>query len=238
MIEIARKISKLRRGKRAQVFMLAVLVIAVYMASMVMILGNISLKEDITGPENLGHAVSDFKREMLNQLQVLLARATKNMTASYNADAKFREFLNNYQDHAVTSMGIDLVLTLYTGSFTITSYNYSALSNIQDMGNYTSSISAKVLVQAQDVLKGHSYYDAITANYTALTKIRGNYVELVEFRYSTPARPVPYALVTSNGGTVLVATSQLDSGVYLFGNNPTGGYLNATLPNGVSVYST
>jgi hypothetical protein len=211
------------------------------MASMVLILGNISLKEEIAGPETIGHAISDFKREMLNQLQVLLAKTTKNLSSSYDATTKFQEFLTIYQQYAITSLGINFVLNLYTDSFFITYFNNSMLLNITDGETYFSSVSARILIEAQDIKRNNNYYGEILANYTTQAIIRGNNVELLEYRYSSPVKPVIFARVTSTGIISLnttSATSQLDNGVYTFDDDPTNGFLNATLPNGVSIYST
>lgn len=230
-------IVRIRKGRRAQVFMMAVLVISVYMATMVMLLVNINSTEEISNLESCSHAVSSFKRELANQLQFNLAKSTKNYSSSYTAESEFISFLSNFESYSSTSLGVYLELSLYTGSFSTTIISDLSVSNLQDDRIYSSSVSARIAFLAHDIAIDASYSGIIEANYTAIATVSGFTVVITEQLYSGPVIPSLFANVTSVGTDTVIATSSLDNGVYTFPSNPITGFLNATLSNGVSIYS-
>ena len=229
---------RIRKGRRAQVFMMAVLVISVYMATMVMLLANINTAEEISNLESCSHAVNSFKRELANQLQYNLAKTTKNDSSSYDAESEFISFLSDFESYSSTSLGVHLELSLYTGSFSITSFSDLSISNLQDERSYNSSISARIAFLALDVIKDARYSGIIVANYTAIATVRGFTTTITEQLYSGPVIPSLFARVTSVGTNSTIAISSLDNGIYTFSSDPTTGFLNATLSNGVSIYSS
>ncbi|MHA1167357.1 MAG: hypothetical protein ACTSRU_06010 [Candidatus Hodarchaeales archaeon] len=204
-------IARIRKGRRAQVFMMAVLVISVYMATMVMLLANLNSTREISNIDTCSHAVSSLKRELSNQLQVSLALSTKNSTSNYDAESEFIDFLSDFESYSSTSLGVHLELSLFTGSFSITSFSDLSVSNLQDLRSYNSSISARIAFIARDVSLDTSFSGIIEANYTAIATVNGFTVTITEQLYSGPIIPSLFAKVTSIGVNSTVATSLLDN---------------------------
>jgi hypothetical protein len=230
--------SKIRRG---QMFILATMLIAVYVVMMAAAIMDIGIDRVNNDHETLRDPYLDSKREIQHFMELILAEHSKNGTLMNNTFAitKIDEFL--IQLKTINSLRfITSDFTFYRESFLLSSKQYP-YGNISSDMVYKSQIYGEFSFKMSSVSSSIIINEFFEISFVGLAEVQNNDVTIQqsignEYEYVEAA-----SIYISNGSAQIIPeVNPSRTGIYSF----TGvssldnlGVLNITLNNGVHIFS-
>ena len=231
----------IRDKRRGQMFILATMLIAVYVVAISATVLNIGTQQITSNEETLREPYNNIKRELQSFLEMILARYTDN-TSSLNASSariELESFLTTIE--AVDSSRLILTtLELISSSFTINAL-MTPDSNVSVGSVYTSAIQARFDLEISDLYSTMKLIEEFSVSYVGRVEIISNQVIIQQSRYSILDFINAANIHVLNGSSSLSPTPYSNTtGHYFFEgissiNNV--GILSVTFPNGVRIYS-
>lgn len=235
------KRSIVSRKHRAQMFILATMVIAVYIVTMTVILVNFKAEQVVIEREALREPYLDSKREIQHFLEQILAEYSKNGSSLdiNGAILRINRFLSSL-DSVNSVRAASSVITMHSNEFTL-SANQFPYVNVTDGNIYTSFISGTFDLELSTVSSTITIDETFTVLFSARVKVQGNTIFVQQSRGGSHTYVSAASIYILNGTSQVYPTPVLDhSGVYQFTNIvdlDNYGILNVTLPNGVHIVS-
>ncbi|MFX0015637.1 MAG: hypothetical protein ACFFB2_11350 [Promethearchaeota archaeon] len=230
------------KGHRGQMFILATMLIAVYVVMMTAALMNLGANRMEFDRETLREPYLDSKREIQNFLELILAEHSKNETtivSSSIAQNKIKEFLMDMREVYI-SRGVNLEVNFNTDNFNLIA-THSPYANVSNVGVYTSEIYAEFRLKLSSVSSSFIIEEYFSVIFIGRVEIQGSSV-LVQQSKGDQFEFIEAASVYIFNATDKITPSiRLDrTGIYNFEdlidlNNI--GILNVTLMNGVQIFS-
>ncbi len=227
---------------RGQMFILATMLIAVYIVTMTAALMNLGAEQIKFDRESIREPYLDSKREIQNYLELILAEYSKNGTTIKSATiakTKIEEFLVGMGSFYFTR-GVNLKVQLRNNNFNIIA-KQSPYENISDGAVYTSEIHAEFNLRMSSVSSTFNIDESFTIVFVGRAEIQGNRI-IVQQKTENQFEYIEAASVNIfNGSSRFFPNVNPDqTGVYYFeGKNNLNdlGVLNVTLMNGVQILS-
>lgn len=229
------------KNRRGQMFILATMLIAVYVVTMSATLMNLGSEQIDFDRETLREPYLDSKRELQHFMELILAEYTKNGTSvtTNSAITQLEMFLA--QMEAVDSLrGVKSEFQLIRSSFNITA-NQPPYENVSDGTIYTSAIYAEYKLKMSSVSSSITIDESFSISFVGQAEVQGNRVIIQEARGNHFDYSRASSIYILNSSNYLIPSPDSDhTGVYSFVglsdlNNL--GILNVTLMNGVCIYS-
>jgi len=223
-------------------FILATMLIAVYIVMMTSALMNISTERNIDR-ETIREPYLDSKREIQSFLELILAEYTKNESTltSSTAITKIKEFLTK-MEILNSARGISSEFQLSSQNFNLSGQNYPYNNVSGSFGTvYSSQIQAELHLKMSAISTTFIIEETFYIVFTGRVEIKDNSVIVqqsrgTEFEYTDAASI--YILNTTN--TLIPFFNPDQTGIYYFegvNNLNNLGILNVTLMNGVQILS-
>ena len=231
------------RKHRGQMFILATMLIAVYIVMMASALMNMSTEEADFNRETLREPYLDSKRELQSYLELVLAEYTNDestLTSSL-AITKIKDFLSR-MEILNAARGVSSELRLTTQNFNL-SAQVSPYNNVSgDFGTvYSSQIQAEIYLKMSAVSTTFIIDETFSIVFTGRVEIQGNSVIVQQSRGTDFEYTDPFSIYIFNATHTLTPISNPDqTGIYYFegiSNLNNLGILNVTLMNGVHILS-
>lgn len=232
-----------RRGmnkRRGQMFILATMLIAVYVVTMSATILNISTVQITTNKHAMREPHGNIKRELQSFLELLLAHYTDN-TSSINdsyAESELQSFLTSIKA-VYSARSILLDIELVPNSFLIEA-NLVPSSNVQVGSVYTSTIHARFHLELTDLSSSISLREDFNASFLGHVEVISNTLIIQQFKSLIAEYIDATSVFVLNGSLPIIPTPYSNrTGYYSFNNTPIDniGILSVTLPNGVRIYS-
>jgi hypothetical protein len=229
------------RKRKGQMFILATMLIAVYVIAMTTVLVNYGRTQVKVDREGLIEPYNDIKRELQQFMELVLAEYTINGSSTTNetAIAGIETFLSDFEDlNSVREVFTSLRLNPTT--FRVRG-NQPPHSNVSDDQIYISEIFAEFELEMSSLQPSTTIIEAFNISYIAHVEVQDNTVFVrqssgTQFTFQDVA-----SIYVLNGTTPIFPISDSDhSGIYQFPSTPNlhnVGILNVTFPNGVRVIS-
>jgi hypothetical protein len=228
---------------RGQMFILATMLIAVYIVIMTSALMNMGTEEADFNRETLREPYLDSKREIQKYLELLLAEYTKNETTltSSTAITKIKDFL--------TRMEILNAARGVSSEFRLTNQNFNLSAQHPPYNNvsgtfgtaYYSQIQAELHLKMSAISTTFIIDETFSIVFTGRIEIQGNSVIVQQSRGTDFKHADAFSIYISNTTHKIIPYSNPDqTGIYYFeGKNNLNnlGILNVTLMNGVHILS-
>ncbi|MHA1228902.1 MAG: hypothetical protein ACTSPV_19435, partial [Candidatus Hodarchaeales archaeon] len=167
---------KSRNKKKGQMFILATMLIAVYIVAMASALMNIQTTRLSLDRESLLEPYRDSKREIAKFMEFTLAKYTDNSTGLTVEEAKssIKDFINSLE---VTNVlrGLTSEIQLIEKSFTLLS-NQPPYGNITEGAVYTSEISGDFTIKMTSISSHLSLEESFSVHYIGRVEVNGNRV--------------------------------------------------------------
>ena len=231
----------IQQKRRGQMFILATMLIAVYVVAISATVLNIGTEQITSNEATLREPYNNIKRELQSFLELQLARYTDN-TSTYNsvsAQMDLVSFLATIE--AVdSSRSILSTLELLANSFIINAL-MTPDSNVSVGSVYTSTIQARFKLKISDFYSTMTIVEEFSISYIAQVEVSTNQVIIQQSQTSFLDFISASDIYVLNGSSPLIPTPYSDAtGYYSFEgvssiNNV--GILSVTLPNGVRIYS-
>ncbi|MFW9779131.1 MAG: hypothetical protein ACFFE8_09785 [Candidatus Heimdallarchaeota archaeon] len=228
-------------NRNAQMFILATMLIAIYVIAMTMVLVNYGGTRIAVDREGLVEPYNDVKRELQQFLELTLADYTMDgsVTTNDSAMAEIEAFLSDFEDfNSVQEVFISLRLNPIT--FRLIG-NRPPFSNVSDDKVYVSEIFAEFDLEMNSLQPSASIIETFNISFIARAEVKGNSVYVQQSSGTQFVFQEAFSIYILNGTTPIFPVSNSDhSGVYLFPSVPNLdniGLLNVTFPNGVRVFS-
>ncbi len=231
------------KKRRGQMFILATMLIAVYIVAISATVLNIGTEQIESTNESLREPYTNIKRELQSFLEVILAKyINTNNSAIYNtssAQIDLELFLSTIE--AVDSSRSFLTsLELITGSFTMNAL-ITPGSNVSVSTTYTSTIQTRFNLELKSFYSTTTISEEFSISYMAQVNVFTNQILVQQSRTSNQEYITAAQIYVLNGSSPLYPTLYSNStGHYYFvGLSTIGnlGILSVTFPNGVRVYS-
>lgn len=229
------------RKHRAQMFILATMVIAVYIVTMTVVLVNFKAEQIVIERETLREPYLDSKREIQHFLEQILAEYSKNGSSLdiNTAIIRINKFL--FSLDAINSVrGTSSVITMHSDNFTL-SANQFPYENVSDGNIYTSLISGTFDLKLSTVSSSITIDETFFVLFSSRVEVQGNTIFVQQSRGGSYTFISTASIYILNGTSQVFPTPVLDhSGIYQFSNIENldnFGVLNVTLPNGVYIVS-
>ncbi len=235
------QINIMKRKRRAQMFILATMLIAVYIVAMAAALMNIQSQQLVVDREGIKEPYFNSKHEIQNFLELLLADYTKNSSVRTNTEIISR--INNFiQDieKINTERGIISDFTFNTNSFVLLA-NVYPYSNVSDTSVYTSEIYAEFNLIMSTIDSSLTIKESFSISFIGRVEIQENRIIVQQSKGNQFEFVEAATIYILNGSTQLIPSLVPNhSGLYLFEDLPdlnNIGFLNVTLKNGISILS-
>ncbi|UCE13146.1 MAG: hypothetical protein JSV04_13270 [Candidatus Heimdallarchaeota archaeon] len=226
---------------QGQMFILATMLIAVYIVAMAAILINLGGERIEVECETLREPYLDSKRELQLYLELVLAEYSKNgaITPPANVLTEIEEFMASIE--VLNSVrGVTTNFQFDTNSFLL-SANKPPYENTFDGAVYISQIYAEFTLHMSAISSSISLDESFSINFTARVEIRDNKIIVQQSTGDTFEHVQVSSIYILNGSTTLVPyVNREQTGVYYFEDESyldDLGILNVTLMNGVHVLS-
>ncbi|PWI48438.1 hypothetical protein CEE45_06815 [Candidatus Heimdallarchaeota archaeon B3_Heim] len=231
----------IRDKRRGQMFILATMLIAVYVVAISATVLNIGTQQITSNEETLREPYNNIKRELQSFLEMILARYTDN-TSSLNASfarIELESFLTTIE--AVDSSRLILTnLELISSSFTINAL-MTPNSNVSAGSVYTSAINARFHLEISNLYSTMTLIEEFSVSYVGRVEIFSNQVIIQQSRYSILDFINAANIYVLNGSSSLFPNPYSNiTGLYYFediSSIDNVGILSVTFPNGVRIYS-
>lgn len=231
-----------KKRRRGQVFIMACLVIGVYIISLLTSISAISteLARKNDDESELVKYLSEIKRETKNKLISYLrynSQANNNNTILTTLRNDFEEYLGLLGFYAGTK-GIVATLETNPSSLQIIGKQINDIANVVGDDSYFVSATVNISYSLNNMqnnihLNGEIYI--IVKFDVELTNLR---VIVTEKTIAEEITDYPDdAIITLDDGSNLVYANTLNNGTYIFPNSQANSYINVTLSNGIRIYS-
>ncbi|MFW9855817.1 MAG: hypothetical protein ACFFFG_12200 [Candidatus Thorarchaeota archaeon] len=228
-------------NRKGQMFILATMLIAIYVIAMTLVLVNYGGTRIAVDREGLIEPYGDTKRELQHFLELILADYTidGSVTTNDSAMAEIETFISDFEDlNSVQEVFISLSLNPIT--FRLIG-NQPPFSNVSDDKIYTSEIFAEFDLEMNSLQPSATIIETFNISFIARAEVKGNSVIVQQSSGTQFVFQDVFSIYILNGTTPIFPVSNSDhSGVYRFPSIPTldnVGILNVTFPNGVRVFS-
>jgi hypothetical protein len=222
-------------------FILATMLIAVYIVTMSAAIINMRSNQVILDEQSLKEPYDNIKRELQAFLELSLSQYTDNTsTVTFtNIRSELVNFLNTMEIYQA-SRSVLTSIELLSNSLYIDA-KATPISNISSNTVYISSIQARFHLEMSDLSSSITLYEDFNISFTGQVEVGENVIRTLQSRGSSSKFVNADSLYVINGSTPLYPTSDLTrTGYYIFEAIPTVnnvGVLNVVLPNGVRIYS-
>lgn len=223
-------------------FILATMLIAVYIVMMTSALMNLGAERVEFNQETLREPYLDTKREIQNYLELILAEYSKDGASIPNvtvAETKIVNFLVGMRD-IYSTRGVNLNVDLHTDDFNIIA-KQSPHENTSDRAIYTSEIHAEFTLKLSAAVSSYTIDEAFSIVFIGRVEIQDNSVIIQQSRGKQFEYVDAASIYIFNATHSLIPSSNPDhSGIYYFeglNNLDNLGILNVTLMNGIHVLS-
>ncbi|UCG03660.1 MAG: hypothetical protein JSW11_06660 [Candidatus Heimdallarchaeota archaeon] len=234
------KYSKKHRG---QMFILATMLIAVYVVMMTSALMNLGAERIEFDRETLREPYLDSKREIQNYLELILTEYSENGTTLTPSTAitRINDFLNGIET-LYSARGV-------TSEFQLSNHNFNLSAQLAPYGNvsdsfgtvYSSQIQAELHLRMSAVSSTFTIDEAFSIVFIGRVEIQGNKVIIQQSRGKQLENVDASSIYIFNTTHYLIPSSSSDyTGIYYFegeNNLDNLGILNVTLMNGVHILS-
>jgi hypothetical protein len=233
--------SVIRDKRRGQMFILATMLIAVYIVAISGTLLNIGTVQITSNEETLREPYNNIKRELQSYLETILARYTDNTSSLSISSAKteLEAFLAT-MEAVDSSHSILSDLYLVTNSFTISALMTPNL-NISVGSIYTSTIQATFHLEISDLYSTMKIIEDFSVFYNGQVEVFSNYVIIQQSQTSILDFTSITNIYVSNGSFLLIPSQTSDTTGYYYFDGMASiddvGILSVTFPNGVRIYS-
>jgi hypothetical protein len=226
--------------RRGQMFILATMLIAVYVVTMSATILNMSTNQIAANESSIREPYGNIKRELQSFLELLLASYTDNsstINSSY-AESELQTFLTTIE--AVDSARSILSdIQLVTNSFFIKA-NMTPSSNVQVGAVYTSTIKARFHLELSDLSSSFNLIEDFNVSFSGRVEVISNTLVLQQSRGSIEENVDATSLFVMNNSVPIIPSQYSNkTGYYFFEgiNIDNIGVMSVTLPNGVRIYS-
>lgn len=222
-------------------FILATMLIAVYVIAMTTVLINYGGTQTEVDREGLLEPYWDVKRELQQFLELILAEYTidGSLPTNTTAIAGIETFLSDFED-LNSVRGVHTTLQLNYNTFRLRAQQ-SPYSNVSDGQVYISEVFAEFGLEMRSMFPSVNVVEAFNISFVARVEIQGNIVFVQQSSGMQFIFQDINSMYILNGSTPIVPISDSDhSGIYRFpsiSNLDNLGILNVTFPNGVRVLS-
>lgn len=227
--------------RQGQMFILATMLIAIYIVAMATILINLGSERIEFERETLREPYLDSKRELQHYLELVLAEYSKNgiITTSANALTEIEEFMVS-MEVLNSARGVSSNFQIDSNSFLL-SANKPPYETTFDGAIYTSQIYAEFSLHMSAVSSSISLDESFSLTFTARVEIQENQIIVQQSTGNALEHVEVSSIFILNGSTHLVPFIDRDqTGIYYFEDGSylnNLGILNVTLMNGVHVLS-
>lgn len=229
------------KSRRGQMFILATMLIAIYIVSMAASLMNIQTNQLEYNRESLSETYFDSKREIQNFLELILTKHIKNSSEMPQEYAKLsiKDFLKDLE-YLATTRGILGEFIFIEELFQIYA-KQPPYSNVTSGNVYSSWVSANFKLKLTSLITSLTIEETFNLNFNARVEVFGNHIFIFTKRSDFFQPTNPYSIFILNGTVPLIPNQYLNqTGVFYFNgissvNNI--GILNVTLSNGVRIFS-
>ncbi len=229
------------KNRRGQMFILATMLIAVYIVTMTATLMNLGAERIEFDRETLREPYLDSKRELQHFMEFILADYTKNGTnmTPNSAIIQLEVFLTQMEAVDKTR-GVKSEFQLLRNSFNITA-NQSPYENISDGTIYSSYIYAEFKLKMSSVSSSITIDESFSISFVCQAEVQSNRVIIQEARGNHFDYSKASSIYILNGSNYLIPSPDSDhTGIYNFegfSNLSNLGILNVTLMNRVCIFS-
>jgi hypothetical protein len=235
------KIHLILGKRRGQMFILATMLIAVYVVTISATIINIGTIQLSTNQQSLREPYTNLKKELQVFLEYELARYTDN--SSTFGDIEVQQQLLSFLDSieaADFSRSILTNLNLIPNSLIINAKS-NPISNVSNGLTYSSIIQARFHLEMSDISSSISITEDFNISFEGHAMVSGNMVIVRQTRGDLPDFINADSVFLVNGSSTLVGVPDSNkTGFYIFGSLPSIhnlGILNVILPNGVHIFS-
>lgn len=235
------KFSLITDKRRGQMFILATMLIAVYVVTMSATILNIGTNQDLTGDQSLREPYSNLKKELQVFLEYELARYTDN-TSTFDVldvQAQLLTFLQTIESIDL-SRSILTSINLIPNSLTIDA-KATPVSNVSSGFTYSSLIHARFHLDMSDVSSSIKIIEDFNISFRGSAEVSENIVIVQQSRNVSPDFVNANSVFVTNGSSNLVGSAYSDKTGFFIFNSVSSidnlGILKVILPNGVHIYS-
>ena len=234
------KIIRGRNKRRGQMFILATMLMAVYIVTMSATILNINTLQSYTNDTIIREPHSNIKREIQSYLELLLAYYTQN-TSSFNrttAELDLSAFLNSLKT-VYSARSVLTEIELLPNSFSINA-NMVPNENVQIGSVYSSAIQAGFHIKLTDLSFSINLIEDFNVSFVGRVEVIGTTLAIQQIRSNIAEYVDASSIFVLNGSLPLIPSPNINrTGYYYFDNTLFNniGILSVTLPNGVRIYS-
>ncbi|WP_455140055.1 hypothetical protein [Candidatus Hodarchaeum mangrovi] len=229
------------KSRQGQMFILATMLIAIYIVSMAAALMNIQVNQLEFNRESLSEPYFDSKREIQNFLEYILSKYTQNNSgmSQENAKLSIKDFLKNLEYLAITR-GILAEFSFIEETFQMNA-KQPPYTNVTNGNIYSSEVSANFKLKLTSLTTSLTIEEIFNLVFHARVEVFDNQIFIFSKRRESFQPTNPYSIFILNGTIPLIPNPYLNqTGVFYFDkltsiNNI--GILNVTLPNGIRILS-
>jgi len=229
------------KSRQGQMFILATMLIAIYIVSMAAALMNMQTSQLEFNRESLSEPYLDSKREIQNYLEFILSKHTQNSSEMSQEYAKLfiKDFLKNLE-YLTTTRGIIAEFSFIEDTFKMNA-KQPPYTNVTNGNVYSSEVSANFKLKLTSLTTSLTIEEMFSLVFNARAEVFNNHIFIFSKRRDSFQPTNPYSIFILNGTTSLIPNPYLNqTGVFYFEgvsslNNI--GILNVTLPNGVRILS-
>ncbi|MHA2175867.1 MAG: hypothetical protein ACXABI_13620 [Candidatus Hodarchaeales archaeon] len=230
-----------KRRRRGQMFILATMLIAVYIVTMSGSILNIKTDEIVTDKQSIQTPYTNIKRELQSFMELLLAEFTDNSSSSNQTyiESQLESFLSTLES-VETSLSFLPLIQMIPNSFVINAKTESDL-NITTDTIYESSIQARFHLELSDLDSSISLYEDFTINFSCQVEVAINTLTIYQTKSAITETVDAAEIYVLNGSSPIYPTNFNDrTGYYIFesvSSIDNIGILAVILPNGVRIFS-
>ncbi|MHA2154648.1 MAG: hypothetical protein ACXABU_04860 [Candidatus Hodarchaeales archaeon] len=231
----------IRDKRRGQMFILATMLIAVYVVAISAIILNIGTVQITSNEESLREPYNNIKRELQSFLEVILARYTDNTsTFSFSSAQNELESFLATMESVDSSHSVLSDLELLASSFTINAL-MTPNFNVSVGSVYISAVQARFHLEMSDLSSTMSIIEEFSISYIGQVEVFSNHVIIRQSKASILDFVNVANIYVSNGSSPLypIPYSNITGYYYFEGISSINnlGVLSITFPNGVRIYS-
>ncbi|NHJ00497.1 MAG: hypothetical protein EAX86_00065 [Candidatus Heimdallarchaeota archaeon] len=228
------------KSRRGQMFILATMLIAIYLVTMTAALMNLGVYQIDVEQDIILEPYNDVKREIQYYLEFLLADYSSNesIISLEPYIARLQYFLRSLE-LSYTERGVQIDLMLKTNEFHLQS-NKPPYSNTTDSTVYISQIGAIFELKLSTISSSYSIEETFSISYIGRAEIDDTTVIVQESRGKQFHFINAFSIFIDNGSILIPSLSTNQIGVYSFetiGDINNLGILYITLENGIRIFS-
>ena len=227
--------------RRGQMFILATMLIAVYVVTMSATILNIGTIQISSNEQSLHEPYTNLKKELQGFLEYELARYTDN-SSTFGVVEVQSHLLTFLQ----TSESVDFSRSILTRvdlipNSLIIDANANSVSNVSNGFTYSSLIKARFHLEMSDISSSIQIIEDFNLSFTGYADVNENIVIIQQSRSTSPDFVNANSVIVTNGSSDLVGAPYSNkTGYFIFESLVSIhnlGILDVILPNGVHIYS-